>query len=637
MNKKTLLLALGALGVVYGDIGTSPLYAINEIFFGHGKVTINPVDVLGSISLVFWALTIVVAFKYVVYVLRADNEGEGGVFALYSLLSQSSAKNTKTVLVICSLLIFAAGLLFGDGIITPAISVISAVEGIKIVTESLANYVVPITIAILTGLFLIQSKGTAKVGRVFGPIVLVWFITIAVLGTIHIVQTPAILAALNPLHALYFLTHTTFREVLWVLGAVMLTITGGEAMYADMGHFGRSPIRFSWFTVAYPALILNYLGQGAFLLSGERILNDNIFYSMVPSALLIPMVFLATFATIIASQALISGAFSLATQAITLGLFPRLKVVHTHHEHEGQQYVPFINWSLYVGCVLLVLLFRSSAALASAYGLAVSGVMLITTLAMIVVTTSYWKWHPLKTALIFIPLAMVDVSFFTANSVKLFEGGFIPLGIAVAIWYFMKTWAWGRGKVRNTFETLPAMTVKHICTIKKNSANSMPRTVILMTPATVQSSEQTVPALKQMFWERYGILPKHLVFLNVKIVKSPHVYGKRYEVTTFYEDKTQGSVRTIVVKFGFMEELNVEKALFDMAADRSLPIGSDATKWLVHIANERMLISSTSKGFNRIRLNLFRLMLRNSERADHFFGLGNKIALSVEVLPVKFG
>ena len=256
---------------------------------------------------------------------------------------------------------------------------------------------------------------------------------------------------------------------------------------------------------------------------------------------------------------------------------------------------------------------------------------------MILVTTQIWKWNYLKALILFIPLLLIELSFLGANSLKLFEGGFIPLGIAIVIWYLMKTWAWGRSKVKTTFEQLPAMTVKHLCNIKKNSENSMPKTVILMTPSLVHSSEQSVPALKQMFWERYGILPKHLVFLNIQITKTPHVYGKRYEVVTFYEDKQKGSIRTIVVKYGFMEELNVEKALFDMAADRSLPIGSKASDWLVHIANERMLISSSARGFNRFRLSLFRLMLRNSARADHFFGLGNKIALSVEVLPVKFG
>ncbi len=637
MNKKLLFLSLGALGVVFGDIGTSPLYAINEIFFGHGKVPITNLNVLGSMSLVFWALTIIITIKYVLFVLRADNEGEGGVFALYGHLADIKGAKTGYLIFVSTLLIFAAGLLFGDGIITPAISVLSAVEGIKVATSSLSEFVIPITIAILTLLFLVQKGGTTKIGRVFGPIVLVWFACLAILGGYHISQAPSVLQAINPYYAFSFLLHSTLRSILWVLGAVMLTITGGEAMFADMGHFGIKPIRLSWFTVVYPALLLNYFGQGAFLLKGSEVLNDNLFYSTVPKWGIVPMVILATFATIIASQAMISGAFSLASQAIRLGFLPRLRIIHTHHEHEGQIYVPSINWLLYIGCISLVLIFQSSSKLASAYGLAVSGDMVITSLAMILITTKMWKWQLPRAISLFGPLLLIELAFLGANSLKIFEGGFIPLGIAVTIWYIMKTWAWGRGKVKETFYSLPDMTVKHICTIKKNSLNSMPRTVILMTPTLVNTASQSVPALKQMFWERYGLLPKNLVFLNIQIAKSPHVNGKRYEVTTFYEDTKKGSIRSIVVKFGFMEELNVEKALFDMAADKTLPIGSDATKWLVHIANERMLINSASRGFRRFRLNLFRIMLRNSARADHFFGLGNKIALTIEVLPVKFG
>lgn len=636
MNKKTLVLALAALGVVYGDIGTSPLYAINEIFFGHGRVAVNTLNILGSMSLVFWALTIIITIKYVVFVLRADNEGEGGVFALFGHIASSKNAHKWYPFIVSSLLIFAAGLLFGDGIITPAISVLSAVEGIKVATSSLSSYVIPITLVILTGLFLIQKGGTAKIGRIFGPIVLIWFVCLALLGIYHISQMPSIFQALNPVYALNFLRFSNIKAILWVLGAVMLTITGGEAMFADMGHFGILPIRISWFTIVYPALILNYLGQGAFLLKGSEVLNDNLFYSTVPTWGIIPMVILATFATIIASQAMISGAFSLASQAARLGFFQRLKIVHTHDEHEGQIYVPAINWLLYAGCITLVLVFQSSSKLASAYGLAVSGDMVITSLSMIIVTTKIWKWNLAKALSIFAPLLLIELAFLGANSLKLFEGGFIPLGIAVTIWYIMKTWAWGKSKVRRRFEELPSMTIRHLINIKKNSPTFMPRTVILMTPTPVLTKEQAVPALKQMFWERYGLLPEHLVFLNVKIVKQPFVHGVRYEVITFYEDEKKGSIRNIEVKFGFMEELLVEKALFDMAADQELTIGTDATKWLIHSASERIIISPSLAGFQRIRLGLFKFMLQNSLRADQFFGLGKKVALSIEVLPVKF-
>jgi KUP system potassium uptake protein len=631
---RTLALSLSALGVVYGDIGTSPLYAINEIFFGSGRVALNSLDILGSISLIFWSLTIIISFKYVFFVLRADSEGEGGVFALYSLISRASG-NKKMRLLVGSLLIFAAGLLFGDGIITPAISVISAVEGIKIVTTSLEAYIVPITIVILTGLFLIQRKGTAKVGTVFGPIVLVWFGVISILGLRQILAFPGILQAVNPMYALAFLKGSSIRSIFWVLGSVMLTVTGGEAMYADMGHFGRKPIRISWFSAVYPALLLNYFGQGAFLLSGGSVLHENIFYSMVPTWALIPTVILATMATVIASQALISGAFSLTTQAVHLGLFPRLKIIHTHHEHEGQLYVPFINWALYVGCVILVILFQSSSRLASAYGLAVSGVMLITTFGMILVTVSYWKWKLWKALLIFAPLALIDLSFFSANSLKLFEGGFIPLGIAVLIWVFIKTWAWGRNRVANEFLKLPSMSVSDLIVHKLRADTQIPKTIIIMTPTVITQKTEKIPALRQMYWDRFGVLPEHLIFLTVSVEKVPFIEGARNEIVTFYEDHEKGSIRSIQMKFGFMEDLDVEDQILALATHRGLHISGNPKNWLIHISQEKLLLSRRLSGIKRLRTILFRMMLKNSDRADHFFGLGQRVALSIEVIPVK--
>ncbi|NTU99110.1 potassium transporter Kup, partial [Candidatus Falkowbacteria bacterium] len=353
-NKTLLLLTLGALGVVYGDIGTSPLYAVSQIFFGLGKMPATSVNVLGAISLIVWALTIIVAFKYVILVLRADNGGEGGVFALYALLSGKIAGKKHSALLLAALTL-AAGLLFGDGVITPAISVLSAVEGLSVVAVSLEPFVVPLTVILLTILFFFQSKGTAKVGNIFGPIIIVWFLAIAALGFNQIMGHPSILAALNPLSAISFVANANFSTLLLVMGFVMLSITGGEALFADMGHFGKNPIRLGWFFLVYPALLLNYLGQGALLLSGREIINGDIFYSMVPQVLLIPMIILATAATIIASQAMISGAFSLASQAAAMKLFPPLRKKYTNENHEGQIYIPMINWGLFVGCVLLVL------------------------------------------------------------------------------------------------------------------------------------------------------------------------------------------------------------------------------------------------------------------------------------------
>jgi KUP system potassium uptake protein len=382
-------LSIASLGVVFGDIGTSPLYAVREIFLGHALPNYSTSDIIGVISVVFWALTLIITIKYVIFVLRADNDGEGGVFALYGLIDQLGKKKNLTI---SGLLIFASGLLLGDGIITPAISVISAVEGLKVMTPVFEPYVVPITIAILTGLFSIQSKGTSRVGSIFGPVMLIWFFVLAVLGISHIMIRPEILSALNPMHAIEFFLRHSLQTVVLVLGSIILVVTGGEAMYEDLGHFGRFPIRLSWLIVAYPALVLNYLGQGAFLLSGKPISGGNLFFSMVPNGLLFPMVILATLATIIASQALISGVFSLVSQAISLGLFPFMHVDHTHKEHMGQIYVRQINIFLFIGSVVLVLYFGSSSRMASAYGLAIAGVEFVTTLGMISIAREVWKW-----------------------------------------------------------------------------------------------------------------------------------------------------------------------------------------------------------------------------------------------------
>jgi len=367
------------LGIVYGDIGTSPLYAMDQLFLGRTGAGQTPADILGGVSLVIWTITIIVAIKYAILVLRAQNDGEGGLFALYGLLHEHKKRGTTMLL---WALMLGAGLLFGDGMITPAISVLSAVEGLDVATPALAGIVIPVTVGLLTVLFAIQFKGTAGIGIVFGPILAVWFVVITVMGVWQIGQHPDILAAFNPVYGATFLAHAGWFEDLLILSALMLVVTGGEAMYADVGHFGAQPIRASWFGVVYPALLLNYLGQGGYLLSGAPVAGGKLFYNLAPSALLLPTVLLATVATVIASQALISGAFSLMSQAIHLGLFPRLRLLHTHERHAGQIYIPFVNWSLFVGCIALVAGFGTSSALAAAYGLAVAGVMVITSVAM---------------------------------------------------------------------------------------------------------------------------------------------------------------------------------------------------------------------------------------------------------------
>ena len=629
---KFLALAVAALGIVYGDIGTSPLYVINEIFFGKHDLQLTSDIVIGGISLVIWALTIVVTVKYLIFVLRADNDGQGGVFALYGLLNQIK---TKAVIGLMAVLLLTAGLLFGDGIITPAISVLSAVEGLKIATPFLDHYVVLITIIILTGLFSIQSKGTAKVGKVFGPIILVWFVSIAALGLKQVILNPVILNAFNPIYAIKFLQIGKLHQILLVLGSVMLAVTGGEALYADMGHFGKKPIRASWFAVVYPALILNYLGQGAYVLSGQSVVGGNVFYSLVPQQLIYPMVILATMATVIASQALISGAFSLTTQAIALGLMPRLRVKHTHHEHEGQIYVGFINWALYVGCIALVLIFKSSSNLASAYGLAVSGDMLATSVSMIFIATFLWKWNPAKTIAIFGSLAIIDLSFLTANSLKFFEGGFIPMGIGVLLFLVMNTWKWGRIVTNKAYSNQQTMTIKEMIAIKEKLPSLIEKTVVFMAPKPIHTVDDNTPALTQFFYDRYGTLPKDIVFLDIITRKIPYFTDNRFDVRIIEKNKTKGNITSVTVQFGFMENPDVEAILKEIAKHFDIAHGIKTDDWKILVSHENIIPDKSLSLFRKIRLQLFKILRQNSIPFYYYYGLGNDVRLGMEIMPVK--
>jgi len=634
-KNKIVLLALGALGVVYGDIGTSPLYAINEMFFGHTHLSRNIIDVFGAISLVFWALTLIISFKYVIFVLRADYDGEGGVFALVSLLKTKQLR--KLFIVVIPLLIFAAGLLYGDGIITPAISVLSAVEGLSILTPTFQPLVIPITIAILTLLFYVQKKGTQKIGALFGPIVFVWFISIACIGLSYILKYPKILMAVNPLHAVNFMMHHELHKILLTLGSIMLVVTGGEAMYADMGHFGVKPIRLSWFVLTYPALLLNYFGQGAFLLSSQPIHNSNIFFSMVPSFALLPMIVLATMATIIASQALISGAFSLTTQAVALNLLPYLHTVNTHKDHEGQRYIPLVNWALYAGCIILVLLFKSSTNLASAYGLAVSGVMFMTSLAMIGVARYHWKWSKIASLGLFIPLLFIDGIFLSANSLKLFSGGYVPLLVALFLTFIMLTWYWGRRQVKRVYKSHSTMRVKELISLKQKNSAIIPKSIVFLSPSRIDSLDDPIPMLKQLFWERYNAIPQNLLFVHIKTEKSPYIHEKRFMIKKFFDDKKLGSIYGVTIRFGFMEEKNVEELLHGLALHKEINISDHPSEWLVHAMYERVIVKDSAPYLKKILSHIYNFLLNNSRTADTQYGLGNKINLSIEVCPVVIG
>ena len=625
-------LTIGALGIVYGDIGTSPLYAMDQLFLGRAGGAQTPADVLGGVSLVIWTITLIVAVKYAIFVLRAQNDGEGGVFALYGLLADH--KKRSTTFLLWSLML-GAGLLFGDGMITPAISVLSAVEGLQVAAPALGHTVIPITIGLLTVLFAVQFKGTSGIGMVFGPLLLIWFVVIAFLGAWQIEQHPEVLAAFNPIYGLDFLRHAGPFDALLILGALMLVVTGSEAMYADVGHFGARPIRASWFAVVYPALLLNYLGQGAFLLTGAPIAGGKLFYSLVPPSILYPMILLAIVATIIASQALISGVFSLVSQAIRLGLFPRLDLLHTHQAYPGQIYVPFINRTLFAGCILLVLTFGSSSALTAPLGLAVSGLTVITSLAMFPVARRYWNWGAASTGLLWGLLTAVSTSFLVASSLKFLEGGFVPLSLAIAVFLVMTTWRWGRKATFAAYSAKSTMTIAELVALHRKCEVFMERNAVVMAASSVHLPTDRAPAIVQMLWERHGILPRNLILLQVTHRKVPYIRDNRYQVTVFDREPKRGGIIAVEVSFGFMEEPNVERLLEEMARHREIDLPIDRRQWVVHASQENLLPSRRMGLLRRLRFRLFLILRLVSQPAYYYYGLGDEVQLSVEIIPVR--
>lgn len=626
-------LTIGALGVVYGDIGTSPLYAMKEIFFGKEAIAINTSSVLGVTSLVFWALTLVVCVKYILLVLKADHQKEGGVFALYALLRHISSKYKKVLL---TTLVLAAGLLFGDGVITPAISVVSAVEGLGVAATQLQPYVVPITIAILSLLFAVQKNGTSRIGKIFGPIMLVWFSSLGVLGVSHLVGHWGILLALNPWWAISYIRTIELHQLLIILGFVMLVVTGGEAMYADMGHFGKTPIRLGWLLLAYPALVLNYFGQGAYLLSGKTVIEGSIFFSMAPSWALYPLVGMATLATIIASQAMITGAFSLASQAYALYLLPYLPTKHTHHLQEGQIYIGVINLFLYVGCVALVLIFKNSTNLAAAYGLAVAGCEVVTTLSVMTLAYHSWKWPLWKSLLIFIPFSLIDLSFFSANLLKFFEGGYVPVSIGLTLLVVMKSWNWGANLIQKSVFRSSKLRVKDLLKIRDKSDSFTPNTVVIMSEKFIDSLEDTIPHLNQIYLKKYGLLPEHLIFLSVYTNHEPYMSNDRFSVVPLDIDPDHGTILSVRLNFGFMESPDIEKYMKKLITLYPQAMMEDMGKWVFHVIEPR-LMAKPANWIASVKSSIFRSLYRLELNEDEQFGLGKKYHVTAEVVPVKIG
>ena len=599
-------LTLMALGVVFGDIGTSPLYALRECFSGEHGVEPTHANVLGVLSLVFWSLTMVVTVKYLTFIMRADNQGEGGILALLALVPPRAAKDAGLIGLLAGLVLFGAALLYGDGVITPAISVLSAVEGLETATLRLRPVVVPLTCVILIGLFAVQRRGTAAVGFVFGPIMLVWFGVLAVLGAIALAKRPAVLAALDPRYAAELFASHGYHAFL-VLGAVVLVITGGEALYADMGHFGRVPIRRAWFAVVMPSLVLNYFGQGALLLD-DPVHASQPFYALVPPALLYPMVALSTAATIIASQALISGAYSLTRQAIQLGFFPRVTIRHTSGHSEGQIYVPEVNAALAIACVWLVLTFRASSQLAAAYGIAVTGTMGITSIVYYVVLTRTWGWPRWRAGLVVGLFLFFDVAFFGANALKFFQGGWFPVGVALAIFVVMTTWKRGRALLATHLSGRLLPLDAFLDDLDQVKPHRVHGTAVFMT-----SSPDGVPLVLLHHFKHNQVLHKSVVLLSILSEHVPEVPAAE-RVTV--RDLGRGFFR-VVARYGFMQTPNVPQVMRE-AAERGVPAAAGATSYF--LGRETLLATGTGR-LPRWQKGLYAFLSRNARSATEYFGI----------------
>ena len=606
-NKQFAALTMAALGVVYGDIGTSPLYALKEVFGGaHNPVPITPENILGILSLFFWSLMIVVTLKYVSFIMRANNEGEGGIVALMTLATDRGDNKSFKNLFLITLGLIGAAFFYGDGVITPAISVLSAVEGLELITPTFKPFIIPISLAIIVGLFVFQRKGTASVGALFGPIMVVWFAVLAILGISGIVDHPEVLLAINPIQGINFLLSNPLLGFL-SLGSVVLCVTGAEALYADMGHFGIKPIQVGWLYLVMPTLVLNYFGQGALLLSNPKAIESP-FFLLAPEWALTPLVILATVATVIASQAVISGAYSMTKQAMSLGYTPRMEVLHTSEDEIGQIYVPAINWFLMVSIILLILGFQSSSNLAAAYGIAVTGTMFITNILAISVATRLWKWSHLRAFLGALPFLLIDGSFFAANSLKIPDGGWFPLIFGLLVFVVFGTWKRGRDLVRIRMSD-DAMELKAFASsLEEGGVDRVEGTAIFLV-----SDSKYVPQALLHSLKHYKVIHKHVIFLNVQLDTVPYVSNANRIVVEQISD----SFWNVNMHYGFKDDINIPEALkhcqisgvsFDLM-DTSYFLGRET------------LIPKIKSDMAYWRELLFVFMYRNSDSATSFYRL----------------
>jgi KUP system potassium uptake protein len=602
-----LTLSLGALGVVYGDIGTSPLYALRECFHNQHGVPATQGNIMGILSLIVWSLIVVISIKYLGFVMRADNRGEGGILALMSLVRPRSEAPSIRRAVLIALGLFGAALLYGDGMITPAISVLSAIEGLQVATPVFTPYIVPITIVVIIGLFFVQKFGTAKVGAAFGPVMIVWFLVLAVMGLWHIRDEPHVLLAINPIHAVRFFVVNRGLGFL-VLGSVFLSVTGGEALYADMGHFGAKPIRLVWFIMVFPSLLLNYFGQGAYLLHSNHGADDP-FFHMAPKWAVLPLVVLATLATVIASQAVISGAFSLTRQAVQLGYLPRILVRHTSAREIGQIYIPSVNWILMLSAIGLVLAFRASSALAAAYGVAVTATMGITTLLLADVARKQWNW-PRGAILGFaVPFLIIDLAFFGANIVKVLDGGWFPLAVGILVYTIMTTWRTGRRILADRLRETTISEVDLLRDLEKGSIPRVPGTAVFMS-----RYPSGLPATLLHNIKHNKVVHKSVILMSIESQETARL--EDHERITWQE--LGSGLWRLVIRFGFIEEPNIPALLERLAPTAPVNLNPMSISYFL---GREMLIVTKTPGMATWREHMFASMMRNASSASQFFCL----------------
>ena len=649
-KRKTGLLALSisALGVVYGDIGTSPLYAMKETFFGTHPLAQSPENVLGILSLVFWTLLLVVSVKYVLLVLRADFHGEGGIFALLGIIRSRNTQNGsqgRLISVITVAVMIGAAALYGDTVITPAISVLSAYEGLEVVTVAFKPAIIWLTVLTLLLLFLFQRRGTARVGGIFGPIMVVWFVTIGTAGLAWIIVHPVVLLAINPLYAWDFFVAHGIR-VVFVLGAVVLAITGAEALYADVGHFGRKAIQRSWYSFVFPCLLLNYFGQGARLLDPTPIRSNHLFYALFPQydVILYAIVVLATAATVIASQALISGAFSMTRQGVALGFFPRMRVLFTSAEIEGQIYIPSVNWILLTSCIVLVLGFETSSALAAAYGIAVTATMAITSFIFYFVART-WGWNRLWIGPVCLVFILIDLSYFSANTLKFVSGGYVPITIAIVLFYLMQSWQWGRAQLARAFSDFLKVPIRHYVELKQQVMDSpllrtqfgmrnlvqADRAIVFMTSRPVLSVDDPCPIGLRIYVRRNGTIPKHVILLNVAHMHMPIVPNEsRFDVIPL-----GANIVAVNVRYGYMQIPDVPFLLSELKRQKLIKINEK--RWTVQIGEEEIVIDPSLRLFHRLMLRTYMIIMRFTNPADRYFGMREFAGRNKTVIPVLIG